>query len=213
MKLKLLVLFLILVAVFLFVFWPQSINKTQPVPTITSKTNNINSDPVPSFISPLDKILERITKKKFGQYITPQNSPVQTERFTGYHTGVDFETFPQEAQIDMPINAVCTGKLLIKESVSGYGGVAVQSCQLNGQDITVIYGHLRLTSISDKVGDQLEAGKPFAVLGTGYSSETDGERKHLHLGFHKGTTVNLLGYVSSASMLSDWIDPCLYVCK
>lgn len=213
MKLKLPVLFLIPAMAFLFAFLHQSTNKTQPVSTIISKTNNINSVPVPSFVSPIDKAPERITKKKFGQYVTPQNSPVQPERFTDYHTGVDFETFPQEAQIDVPVSAVCTGKLLIKESVSGYGGVAVQSCQLNGQDITVIYGHLRLTSISDKVGDQLEAGKPFAVLGTGYSSETDGERKHLHLGFHKGITVNLLGYVSSASMLADWVAPCLYVCK
>jgi hypothetical protein len=32
-----------------------------------------------------------LQKKPFGIYITPENSPVQPENFTGYHTGIDVE--------------------------------------------------------------------------------------------------------------------------
>jgi murein DD-endopeptidase MepM/ murein hydrolase activator NlpD len=96
---------------------------------------------------------------------------------------------------------------LLKEYASGYGGVAVQACQLSGQPVTIIYGHLRLSSISPKVGDELKAGQQIAVLGTGYTSETDGERKNLHFGVHKGTTINILGYVQNKQDLSGWLDP------
>jgi hypothetical protein len=51
------------------------------------------------------------------------------------------------------------------------------------------------------------------ILGKGYSGETNGERKHLHLGFHKGNGINLLGYVNTQEQLIDgWLDPCQYVC-
>ena len=41
----------------------------------------------------------RITKKPFGIFITTQNSPVQPERFSGYHTGVDVEYKDAEGRI------------------------------------------------------------------------------------------------------------------
>jgi murein DD-endopeptidase MepM/ murein hydrolase activator NlpD len=156
---------------------------------------------------------ERITKKPFGIHIgDPQASPVQPERFRGYHTGADFETFPDEADMDVPVRAICTGELLVKRMVSGYGGVAVQGCTLDAQAVTVVYGHLRLSSIGASVGDALQAGDTLGVLGTGYSEETDGERKHLHLGIHRGTAVDILGYVDSEQALGQWIDPCRFVC-
>ena len=165
-----------------------------------------------SFAPPLDRASERVTKKPFGIYITPKTSPVQPERFTGFHTGADFETFPEEANVDVTVHAVCAGKLLLKEYASGYGGVAVEACQLNNSPITVIYGHLKLASITPSVGTALNTGDTLGILGKGYSQETDGERKHLHLGFRKGTSINILGYVQTKSALSGWIDPCLYVC-
>jgi murein DD-endopeptidase MepM/ murein hydrolase activator NlpD len=158
------------------------------------------------FALPISDAASRITKKPFGIYVTPQNSPVSPERFTGYHTGVDFETTPAEANIDVPIFAICDGKLLLKESASGYGGVAVESCMLDGSPITVIYGHIKITSVTASVGDDLSKGEQIAVLGKGYSSETDGERKHLHLGIHKGTGINILGYVQNKSQLADWLN-------
>ncbi|HZZ99469.1 MAG TPA: hypothetical protein VFK07_02035, partial [Candidatus Paceibacterota bacterium] len=47
-------------------------------------------------------------------------------------------------------------------------------------------------------------------LGKGYSSQTDGERKHLHLGIHKGSAVDITGYVSSDDLLSNWLDANLF---
>jgi hypothetical protein len=155
---------------------------------------------------PITNADQRITKKPFGLKVSPQNSPVQPEKFSGYHTGVDFETFPDEQNIDVSIAAICDGKILVRRRASGYGGVLVESCQLDSAPVTVVYGHLRLASVTKKVGDQLKAGENFAVLGTGYSSETDGERKHLHLVIHKGSSVNILGYVQTQSALGDWID-------
>lgn len=160
----------------------------------------------PQLTAPISNALSRVTKKPFGIYITPKTSPVQPEKFMGYHTGVDFETTADEANIDVPIFAACDGKLLMKKYATGYGGVAVQSCVLNNNPVTIIYGHLRLLSITPNVGDDLKAGQQIGVLGTGYSSETDGERKHLHFGIHKGTSVNILGYVQKQSDLSGWLD-------
>jgi len=88
----------------------------------------------------------------------------------------------------------------------------VQTCELNKQPITVVYGHLKLASITANAGDSLNAGDTLGILGAAYSSETNGERKHLHLGFYKGTSVNILGYVQDQSELSGWLDPCLDVC-
>ena len=175
--------------------------------------NNQNGQSTNNFQSPLTRAAERVTKKPFGIYITPKTSPVQPEKFQGYHTGIDFEIFPEELNIDVPVQAVCDGKLVLKKYASGYGGVAVESCDLSGQPITVIYGHLNLASINVKAGDNLNAGDFLGNLGKAYSAETNGERKHLHLGFHKGSTINILGYVGSQSQLSDWLDPCTYVCR
>lgn len=158
-----------------------------------------------AMVSILD--LSRVTKKPFGLYVTPATSPVQPEKFTGYHSGADFETTPEEANMDVLVPALCDGKLLLKKTATGYGGVAVQSCVLDGQAVTVVYGHLNISSVATLVGQELKKGDKIGVLGKGYSSETDGERKHLHLGIHKGTGVVILGYVQKQSDLLDWIDP------
>ena len=183
----------------------NSAQSTQPIqtPTTTPPTALTHTE---KLIAPISNALSRITKKTFGLYVTPKNSPVQPEKFTGYHTGVDFETTSEEQNSDVEIFVACNGKLLMKKYATGYGGVAVQACKLDGNDVTIVYGHIRLTSIIPKVGDELKAGEKFAVLGTGYSTETDGERKHLHFGVHKGTTINILGYVQKENLLSDWLD-------
>lgn len=184
-----------------------------PTPTTTqSQSPHIN--PPPSEVaSPLDRVLERVTKKKFGTFVSPNNSPVHPERFYGYHTGIDFETFASEADSTIPVHAVCTGPILSKQYASGYGGVVVQSCTLSGQPITVLYGHFKFSSIVPVLNSVVAQGSTLGILGKGYSSETDGERKHLHLGFHKGNSINLIGYVNSPQLLENWIDPCLYLCN
>lgn len=163
--------------------------------------------------TPLDRPKERVTKKNFGMYITPRNSPVEPERFSGYHTGADFEIFPEELNADVTVRAVCSGKIKLKRYATGYGGVVVEQCFLDNQPITVIYGHLKLSSVLANVEDDIKIGDTLGILGAAYSTETDGERKHLHLGFHRGQNIDIKGYVPTSSALSQWLDPCLYVCS
>ncbi len=186
-----------------------------PTKTVAAPTATPTPTPTPNpqavLVNPISGGRARVTKIFFGTYVTPTDSPIVPERFTGYHTGVDFETYPDEQNTDVPIYAACTGKLLLKEWASGYGGVAAQACTINSQAVTIIYGHLRLSSITPATGTQLTAGEQFAVLGTGYSTETDGERKHLHFGIHIGTSINILGYVPVQSDLSGWLNPLNYL--
>jgi murein DD-endopeptidase MepM/ murein hydrolase activator NlpD len=190
-------------------------NKFTSAPAASTTPPSSNLNPVSRTTAPLAEPisggLSRVTKKAFGLYVSPGHSPVSPEKFTGYHTGIDFETTPAEQNVDVPVDAACAGKLLLKKYASGYGGVAVQSCVLDGQNVTLIYGHLRLSSITPNKGDALTAGQQIAVLGTGYSSETDGERKHLHFGIHKGTEINILGYTQKRNDLDGWIDPEQYL--
>ena len=175
-----------------------------PLPTVTGEGDQSGR----GFVWPLENASERVIKKMFGTFITPETSPVQPERFRGYHTGADFETFPEEAETDVVIRAVCTGPVAVKRTASGYGGVLVQRCTYENEPITVIYGHMRLASIVSAIGDSITAGDTIGVLGTGDSAETDGERKHLHLSIHKGAGIDIRGYVASQSLLDQWLDPC-----
>ncbi|EKE25199.1 MAG: hypothetical protein ACD_5C00253G0002 [uncultured bacterium] len=165
------------------------------------------------FYPPLENANERVTKKPFGIFVTPQESPVSPEKFYGFHSAVDLEIFPGEENRDIQVRAICAGEILSKRSASGYGGVAVQSCELDEKPITVVYGHLNLKSINKNVSEKWEKGEVMRILGEGYSLETDGERKHLHLGIHSGSSINILGYVQNKELLNEWIDPCLYICK
>ena len=189
------VMLFILVGIFLF-FWQW---RSGNISELRSSAADLNL--------PLDDALSRVTKKPFGIYITPKNSPVSPEKFTGWHTGADFEIFPGEENKDISVFAICAGKLLVKEFGRGYGGMLVQACDINNQPVTVIYGHLKLESIELKIGDDLTVGSVIGILGRGYTSETDYERKHLHLGIHKGSMINTRGDVATESELSNWVDP------
>jgi len=180
-----------------------STQKTEPEPVFEEEKT--------TFVTPLDNIDQRVTKKKFGTYVTPQKSPVSPEKFTGYHTGWDFEILDGEQNQDVAVVAFCDGKIVYKNFVSGYGGVVIQQCRIDGQTMTALYGHLRLASVTKKVGDSLKHGDKIGVLGKANSSETDGERQHLHFSLHRGTSINLRGYVSSQLQLIDWIDPAKYL--
>jgi hypothetical protein len=155
---------------------------------------------------PINNSLTRITKKPFGLFVTPENSPMTPEKFTGYHTGVDFETFSTEQNEDIFITTICEGGLLEKRWASGYGGVVAQECQFFGNPIIVVYGHLKLSSVTKNAGEILTTGEILGVLGQGFSVDTDGERKHLHLGIHKGDQINLRGYVQTEGELDEWIN-------
>src|SRR3989344_9352651 len=90
----------------------------------TGKNSSIDlSNNTSPAVLPLDRTAERIIKKSFGAYVTSKSSLDSLEKFTGYHAGVDFETFPEEQSIDVPVKAICEGHLLEIRNVSGYGGV------------------------------------------------------------------------------------------
>jgi murein DD-endopeptidase MepM/ murein hydrolase activator NlpD len=162
---------------------------------------------------PLDRADERVTKKPFGILIDPKTSPIQPEKFRGYHTGTDFEILPEESKTGVSVRAVCPGTIAVKRSATGYGGVVVQRCELGGKPVTVVYGHLALASVAAAIGESVERGDVIGVLGASGSADTDGERKHLHLGIHESAVIDIRGYVADKRMLGQWLDPCEFFCK
>ncbi len=159
-----------------------------------------------SFAPPINDAKSRITKKPFGIRITPETSPVSPERFSGYHTGTDYETFASEQGVVVPVYAICGGELVSKRAASGYGGVLVLSCEYGGQPIRVVYGHVALASVARGVGEYIAPGEQIALLGEA-GPDTDNERKHLHLGIKKGVDTDIRGYAASEAELSGWMDP------
>ena len=166
----------------------------------------------PLLISPLNNPNERIRLKKHGDYITPENSPVSPERFQGYHAGVDMEVFPEELGSAVEVKAACGGSVIEKKWVNGYGGVLVMACELEGEAVTMLYGHLNISSTKFNKGDNVRAGEVIGNLGAENSRETDKERKHLHFSIHKGKEIELRGYVKTEPELEAWLDPCDYIC-
>ena len=210
----LIILLLLLIVVGVDYFYLQQ-KKPQPDTTTTTPTEPTSNPTVmPSnttapqasaeFSPPIDQFAERITKKFFGTYITAQNSPVQPERFKGFHTGVDVEY--SDVTTDVSVYALADGKIVYSKIVSGYGGVFIMEFSLNGSPHTALYGHIRPSSLP-RQGATTTKGEKLAGLGTGYSSETNGERRHLHFAILSDNQINLLGYVQQKSQLSNWIDP------
>jgi len=205
-------LLFIAIIVLIGIFLLQN-NKEENIEDLDQDKSNLSDNiTLIDFQPPLVEISKREIKKTFGMYITPQNSPIQPERFTGYHTGVDFEILPEELNKDVLVYAICSGELKIKQFGSGYGDMVVQECELNEKPIIVVYGHLRLSSITNNIGDNIDIGDNIGLLGDDKSSETDYERKHLHISIYNDSKINTRGYISSQEELSNWIDPCLYIC-
>lgn len=189
-------------------------NTSIVVPEQTNANLNVNQPSLTGsgeerrlVVEPLSGFFDRITKKPFGIYITPKTSPVQPEKFSGYHTGADAETTSAEATTDIPVVSIAAGTVVFTGHVNGYGGVILIRHVVNSETVTALYGHLRIASFSVKKNDTVKIGQQLALLGTGYSGETDGERKHLHFGIIKGANINYKGYVTSQGGLSAWEDP------
>lgn len=180
---------------------PTAVSISTPMPISTSSSTPAATD---TLADPISQFKARVTKKPFGIYITPQNSPVQSERFTGYHTGADAEY--QDVVSDVPVYALADGTIVLARTASGYGGVLMIEFSLNGVRHTALYGHLRPSSLP-QVGQSFKKGDQMAVIGTGYSTETDGERRHLHFAILSDNGTDLKGYVQNKSELSGWIDP------
>lgn len=179
---------------------PQNIN--------SSKLNiNTNLKPESEFIEPIQNFKTNQTKKTFGQFIDPATSPIQPERFQGFHIGVDIEINPDQVNQDIPVYAIADAKVIAIQYVQGYGGVIILETNINNEPATILYGHINLSSVNLQVGDQIKKGQQIAVLGDQYSNETNGERKHLHFAIHKGPNIELRGYVNNQEELQNWYDP------
>lgn len=158
---------------------------------------------------PLPNASHRATPLSFGLHVTPdpETNPIDPpERFSGYHAALDFEVSAGEREGDVPVYAICSGKVVYSGFADGYGGLLVHRCKIKGEDVTVLYGHLSRVNLP-KEGDTVRAGQTVALLADARSYDSDGNRKHLHLGIHKGRNLSLSGYVQTTEELENYIDP------
>lgn len=188
--------------VWVVVFFLINIQNTDKKPDNENENVSLETVNVLEYIYPIAEFKERITKKNFGDFITPKNSPIQPERFAGFHTGVDVEYGDVEG--DVWVMAMCDGEIVMQKWISGYGGTIVIKCQINNIDYYLVYGHLAANSIINKT--KVTKGEKMAILGKGFSKETDYERKHLHFGISQNS-LDIRGYVQNENELKKWINP------
>lgn len=157
-----------------------------------------------SWTAPIDEFTTRNTKKNFGLYVTPANSPVSPEKFTGYHTGVDIEY--SDVSGEVKVKAVATGIVKVARFIDGYGGLVAIEHDWQDQKLFVVYGHLDPKSLV-KENATVAQGDTIGILGDKSADETDNERKHLHFAVRRTQESNLRGYVTAAEALRDWYNP------
>ena len=163
----------------------------------------------PGFSQPLDHAANRPTPLHFGLHVTPDpaENPIDPpERFTGYHVATDYEVSAAELDRPVTVYAICRGRIAYSGFAEGYGGVIVQRCALDGQPISVIYGHLSRNRLLDE-GETPDSGEPIGYLADARSTDSDGNRKHLHLGIHKGRSMDMRGYVQTEAEIDQFVDP------
>jgi len=152
-----------------------------------------------TIVLPIDEYVARRRVKVFGQLVH--------DRFNGYHLGDDIE-YTDATGTPIFVYALTNAKVrYLNPHVSGYGGVIVLQFTLHGQVMNALYGHLDLRKTALRVGSFVTHGQKIAMLGEGYSYQTDGERKHLHFSLYPGTMLRLQGYVSTKALLKNWMDP------
>ncbi len=177
---------------------------------LSNASQNAPRAVAPDFIWPLDNTKERALLLDFGMYVTPnsdQNPIEPPERWTGYHAAQDIEIFPDEINKDVPVVASCRGSVIFTGEVNGYGGVLVQTCELNTSKITVLYGHIDPHRILKRPDDLLDQGDIIGYLGEHKTRDAGYNRKHVHFQMHKGTDIVLRGYTSTREQLQDYINP------
>lgn len=159
---------------------------------------------------PSDYFVDGVTKKPFGIFITPTSSPVFPERFSGYHNAVDVEIpLGVSPTATIAVYAIADGVVAYSARAKGYGGVAAIRHTIGGVSYLAIYGHLN-PALLPRLGANVRAGAVIGYLGRGFTSQTDGERRHLHFGLYTGSDVNIAGYVQSQEELARWVDPAAF---
>ena len=154
---------------------------------------------------PIKNFYRNQTVNVFGTYVKG--------RFVGFHTGVDVEIDWADSLADVPVYAIYNGEVNKVEFATGYGGVVIINHNFAGRPVWGVYGHLRLRDIKVKSGDKVTPGQLIGYLGQGYSGETDGERKHLHLSLYNGAIPDIRGYVDTSPELANWFNPTEFLKK
>lgn len=163
----------------------------------------------PGIHEPLPNAAQRAKPLSFGLHVTPDpaTNPIDPpERFSGFHAAQDFEVSAGEVDGDVPVYAICSGKVVYSGYAEGYGGLLVHRCKINGEHVTVLYGHLALQGMPQE-GSSVRSGQTIGLLAPARSYESGMNRKHLHLGIHKGRNLDLRGYVQTEEELAAYIDP------
>lgn len=158
---------------------------------------------------PMASYDSRTTKRTYGQYFsaTSTNDLTCGGHFTGYHNGDDLEIVGDELNSEVPVFAIADGTVRQLSRVNGYGGLLIIEYGLASQVVTANYGHIDLTQPQVSVGQVVTAGQVVGYLGTDCSTETDGERKHLHFSLHKGSSIDVKGYLQEEAELASWLNP------
>lgn len=168
-----------------------------------------------AFYFPMDRYSERIRVKNFGTLVDDafyqgKEALFPFNRFFGHHAAVDLEIFGGEENSDVLVYAVTSGKIKYIGSLPGYGGLILQT--IDGEERTALYGHVKITDLDIKVGDEVTAGRKLTLLGDGFSKETSRERKHLHFGIYKGVDLYFKGHEQTRELLiAKWEDPTDYL--
>lgn len=166
---------------------------------------------------PVEEYLARQTLKGYGAVVDdayharhrdlfPNNR--FRNQFTGIHAAVDVEfTRPADLRRDVPVRAVSDGTVIYISDVAGYGGLVVIR-HAEPEPVTSLYGHVRLRGIPVEVGQRVREGQRIALLGSQFSAETSGARKHLHFGIHKGPALDVAGHEQTRErLLAEWYNP------
>lgn len=181
-----------------------------PTPsTDTAPNSNTSSITAQHYYYPIKGYTHRITNRWYGKKITTADrNPLPCGfPFEGYHTGDDLEVTAAELITPVPVYAIADGTVLRVDTVNGYGGLIVIKHELDGQAVTAYYGHINVNQATIKASDTVKAGQQLTVLGDNCSSQTDGERKHLHFDIHAGNEVDVRGYAPTQAELANWINP------
>ena len=192
-------------------FYVNRVQFTQSAQIVSALQNDppmqIGLLPISSskLIEPVYGFKERITKKPFGIFITPDTSPIQPDHFTGYHTGVDAE-FDNVVE-DVPVRAIADGTVVVSTWANGYGGIVVLKHTINNASLFAVYGHLDPARFLPLSTTRVKAGDQIGILGDGHSQETDGARKHLHFSLYTGDKIDFRGYVETKEELTSWLNP------
>lgn len=195
--------FILGTAMVLFATTQKITSKPTVSPTHSPSPTTIPTS-TPTLIDPIADFRHRVTKKFFGTYVSPGHSPVSPERFTGYHTGVDVEYNDQKG--DIPAVSIADGTVIYSGYVNGYGGFVAVQYTINTSQYIGTYGHLNPQSLIAS-NQKVNLGQTIGLLGLAYSTQTAGERRHLHFGLIKGNTLDFRGYVTDSSKLSTWVNP------